>query len=129
MTEAGTDDPAHDGTVYGDAIGEDDGQRNRIRQAKGDDATLPVVPPRIVELDIGRGKHLCRELKVESALDEVPITLRGIPVERHTCNLRLYIHKGKSAGPYNENAFCCTTASRARSRSATVGPSLSSNAC
>ena len=110
MTEAGTDDATHNGAVRREPIGEHDGQRNRICQAERHDAALPVVPPRIIEFDVGRREDLAREL--ESALGQVPVALRGIPVVGHGCNLRLCIHRHKGAGPYNENAFCCIATAR-----------------
>jgi len=99
MTETSTDDGAHNGAVHDDPILEHDGQRNRIRQAERHHPALPVVPPRVIELDAGRHENLGREIEVESALGQVSLALRGIPVVGHTFNLRLYIHRRKCAGP------------------------------
>ena len=129
MTESSTDDAAHNGAVRGDPIGEHDGQRHRIRQAERHDSALLVVPTRVIELDIGRHENLGRELEIESALGQVALALRGIPVVGHGYNLRLYIHRNKGAGPCNENAFCCIAASQSYSCSPTGGRSVCSNAC
>ena len=92
MAEPGTDDPAHDGAVNSNPVGEDDGQRDRIGHPERHDAAFAIVPARVIELDIRRGEDLAGELAVESALGQVPIALCGIPVEGHRGNLRLYIH-------------------------------------
>lgn len=91
MAKPGTDDPAHDRAVKSYPVGEDDGQRDVIGQPERHDAALAVVPARVIELDIRRREDLAGELEVESALGQVPLALRGIPVEGHRGNLRLYI--------------------------------------
>ena len=115
MTESSTDDAAHNGAVRGDPIGEHDGQRHRIRQAERHDPALPVVPTRVIELDVGRHENLGRELEIESALGQVALALRGIPVVGHGYNLRLYIHQNKGAGPYNETSSAALWPARCRS--------------
>jgi hypothetical protein len=99
VAEPGTDDPAHDGAVSSNPVGEDDGQRDRIGRPERHDAAFAVVPARVFKLDIRRGEDLAGELEVESALGQVPIALRGIPVRGCSLQDTLFIASalGRSA--------------------------------
>ena len=83
MADTGTDDATNDRPVGRHTVGEHERQRDRIRETEGHDAALPVVPACVIELDVAPEKHLGGKLEVESALNQVSVTLGRIPVKGH----------------------------------------------
>jgi len=78
VARSSRDDAADDTAGLG-SVGEDDGERNPLRQSDGDDPSLSVVPAVVFALQRGTLENERRELEVEPAISQVLNTLPVIP--------------------------------------------------
>jgi hypothetical protein len=77
----GRNDSSIDFAVGLGPIRVDDGQRDTLSLAQGDDSALPVIAARICPLQPGPIEDLRGEFKVESALPEISSALPSIPAK------------------------------------------------
>lgn len=70
VAQPSRDDAADDTAGLG-SVGEDDGERNPLRQSDGDDPSLSVVPAVVFALQRGTLENERRELEVEAAIPQV----------------------------------------------------------